>query len=271
MSLLGRATLFILSLAVGGSIALVGSGYLVNYWKMYSGTPADPLELDQSSGVVEIAGTAQPNKTPNQAPFTGTETLITEWEVGEYRSGGNDWDLLKWGDERQSFIVETDRGEVLVNPDGAQLNLVNTEEKIVVDPEESSPLSIADFLEETEALDQQHREPRYYQEKRLDPGDEVHILGPVQAGGANSPDTVDAVIGVPDDDERVAQIGEDDISTLVEKGKQDFNRFILTDDDEYAAERHQLREGIIWLAAGIVAGGLGIVAALFAPSVPPFF
>jgi len=275
MSLLGRAVVFLLSAAGGGFLALIGVGYLQNYLAM-RGQPADVRRLGPGAGSVELVGKARAHGDPMRSPFTDTPTLLTEWQVREYKSTGSShgkgWSSIRWEDRGEPFVLDTTTGRVLVEPGGAQLN-ADENETVEVAPDESLPPGIAAFVDADEHLDRESSYPRQYRETRIDPGDQVHVFGPVRvvAPDPTLPTDIDAVVGVENHEERTIQIGEDDLSTVRQKISHDDFRFVLTRGDEDMAERRQLRNGLVWVAIGglLAAGGMAVAA--LAPSAPPFF
>lgn len=275
MSLLGRAAMFLLSAAGGGFLVLVGAGYLRNYRDM-RGSPADARRLAAGDGPVELVGTARAHGDPMRSPFTDTPTLLTEWQVQEYTrsgsTGSEDWSSLRWDQRSEPFVLETETGRVVVEPGGAQLN-VDESDRVEVAPEQSPPAGVAEFVEADEHLDRESKFRRRFRESRIDPGDEVHVLGPVRTAAPDPtlPRDVDAVVGVEGHEERTIQVGEDDLATARDKAARDGYRFVLTRGGEAAAERRQLRNGLAWVALGAVVGVGGMAVATLAPSAPPFF
>lgn len=276
MSLLGRLALFGLSLVGGGFVVLVGVGQLQNYWAMRGSEPADVRHLEAASDSVELAGRARAHDGPWRSPFTATPTLVAEWEVSQYEHGGTStgktWRFVDGGERRDPFRLDADAGRVLVEPGGAQLN-VDTTETVEVAPDESPPPAVDDFLEADDRVDREPDRPRRYREARVEPGDDVHVFGPVRAVAPDPevPNGVDAVVGVEDHEERAIQVGEDDLSTMAEKVDRENFRYVLTKGEEAEAERRQLKSGLFWLSVGLLVGGGGMVAAVVAATVPPFF
>jgi hypothetical protein len=275
MSLLGRAVMFLLSAAGGGFLVLVGAGYLRNYRDM-RGDPADVRQLEAGDGPVELVGRAREHGEPLRSPFTDTPTLVAEWQIQEYTSSGStgnkDWSSTRWDEHSEPFVLDTDTGRVVVEPGGAQLN-VDESDRVEVAPEESPPAGVAEFVDDDEHLERESRFRRRFRESRIDPGDEVHVLGPVRtvAPDPTLPRDVDAVVGVENHEERTIQVGEDDLAAVRDKAARDGFRFVLTRGGEADAERRQLRNGLVWAATGGLVAAGGMAAAVFAPTAPPFF
>lgn len=263
MAIIGSLTVLLLALAVGGFMVLVGAGYLTTYARLRRSDPVDVRLLHEPSGAVELAGTAAVHEEIYRSPFTGSETLVQEWKVREYNPGRrSSWRTLASDESTNQFVLEDGTGSVLVDPEGARHELLESI-TIEVGPDESPPPKIDRFLDAVDEVDHEHDQPRRYQESRLDPRDDVHVLGPVRESGHSfdMPGSVSAVIGVENPDDRGITIGEDGLDTIVEKVKDGSERFVLTNADESGAQRLMLKQGLVWLSAGLLflAVPLGVV------------
>lgn len=235
----------------GVLMAVLGAGHLWNYARMKRSDPIDIQHVDVPSGTVELTGTARVHEDTSRSPFTDTETLLCDWKAEYYSPSreGSNWNLLKSGETRHSFLLHDETGTVRVDIDGASPYLQETR-TIEVEGDESPPPPIQTFLEATDEIDREHDRARRYHESRLDPGDDVHVFGPIRKSGAS----IDAVVGVENPDERGITIGEDDLtwSTITDKVSSNPDPFIITNAGEAGAERQMLKLGAIWFGMGLV-------------------
>jgi hypothetical protein len=249
----GQVVIALLCLGIGGLIALVGVGYLQTYNRVRKTDPVTIRRLTDTAKV-ELSGTVKNHETTSVSPFTATECVAQDWTAEEYRGGGEDsnWSTLDFGETRHPFRLDDGTGAVLVDPDGATLELTD-EETVEVGPDESPPPGVADYLAETDGVDRAHSRKRRYTERRLDVGEDIHVLGPVRRVGHSfdMPGGVDAVVGVEDSDRRFV-VGEDGLSELVEHLKTDTTRFVITAGSEREAQRHLLKRGLVIAGFGVV-------------------
>lgn len=241
----------------GAFMVLIGAGHAWNYIKLKRTDPVDIRHLTIPSGEVELVGTARAHENTDRAPFTDTESLLYEWKVTQYSpspsSSGSNWSRLDSGDRAHPFVLEDETGTVLVDTSGASPYLQTTT-VIEVEGDESPPPPIDEFLQSTDELDREHNRTRRYHESRLDPDGDVHVLGPVRESG---PQTVDAVIGV-DNPDRAIVVGEDSLSTIIDKLKSENRQFIVTNADEHGAEQQMLKIGALFFGVGVLF--LGVAA-----------
>ncbi|PSQ60130.1 MAG: hypothetical protein BRD23_02865 [Halobacteriales archaeon SW_9_67_25] len=270
---------------LGGLLLLVGLGYLQTYYTVSRSEPADLRTVNEASSAIEIAGTVQPHAETVRSPFTDTECLCCEWRVVRGEPGvteeqrqddrqlrrGTESDtivhirrrtasIVASGEDVNPFVVETDTGSVLVEPEGAQRELSESA-WLRFDPGESTPEEIADFLRSQTELEPDDEQVRVYSEHRIDPGDAVHVYGPVREAGASFdlPSGTKAVIGFESPDEGTFVLGEDSFSDLVDQIRSDNrNRFVVTTGSEIEAERTLLKNGLLWSAVGLAFAGLGL-------------
>jgi hypothetical protein len=257
----GQFVIVLFCLGIGGMIALVGAGYVQTYNRVRKTDPVDVRRLTDTDSEVELAGTAHAHEETSQSPLTDTECIAYDWEVERYLGGGrgSNWSTIASGETRHPCRLDDGTGIALVDPNGATLELL-TEETIEVEPYESPPPEVGDYLERTETVDREHDYTRRYTETRLEPGDDIHVLGPVRrlAHSVEMPGDADAVIGVSDPD-RGFTVGEDGLSKLVDQIKTDTMRFMITTGDEREAERHLLTKGLFIAGFGIVFALLPVV------------
>lgn len=242
LSLLGGAVVA----GVGALLAFVGLGYVSTYARMKRADPVDVRQLDDQSGVVELTGTARRHEATDSSPFTDTESLVHRWRVvrrNPDQSGpeGPKWSTVDTGTETHPFLLDDGAGTVLVDPEGASLEL-RTRESIEVDGGESPPAAVTDYVETTEDVGRVDERRRRFYEDRIEPGDAVHVLGPVRETDTpvDQPDDVAAVVGVKDPGERGFTVGEDGLSDLAEQIRADTDRYVISDAGESGAQRHHL-------------------------------
>lgn len=251
---LGQVMIVLVCLGIGGVITLVGVGYLQTYLRARRMDPVDIRQLTDTNDEVELTGTARPHEETSISPFTNTECLVHEWEAERYHGGGRgpNWITLDSGEKRHPFRLEDETGTVLIDPNGGTVEWT-TEDTIEVAPDESPPAMVRSYLEETESVDAEHERKRKYTEKRLEPGEDIHVLGPVRrlAHSVDMPGGANAVVGV-DDPDRGFTVGEDGLTELVDQIKTDTMQFIITTGEEAEAQTHLLKKGLFIAGFGIV-------------------
>jgi hypothetical protein len=257
----GQFLIVLVCLGIGGAIALVGVGYLQTYNQIRKREPVDIRQVNNTTDDVELTGTVQPHEETIDAPFTGTECVVVDWEAEAYLPSGDssDWRTRNSGLDQQAFQLQDATGTVLVDPEGAGLERLS-EETIEVGPDESPPPEISNYLESTEVIDRDESRKHRYVEKQLTPGDEVHVYGPVRQGGhsVDVPDGVDAVIGRDDPDSSFT-VGEDGLAELIDQIKAESVHFVITAGDEQEAKQHLLKRGLSIAGFGLVFGLLPLV------------
>jgi hypothetical protein len=251
----GQAVIILACIGIGGVIALVGLGYLQMYSRVRKTDPTVIAQVTRTDTEVELTGTARPHESVSTSPFTETACLAHDWAVTEDRNSGGSGSsrvTLDAGEVREPFVLEDETGTALVMPASATLELTD-EETITVDPAESPPPAISQYLAEADDIDPEHGRERKYTEQRLRVGAEIHVLGPVQAVSQSTelPGDVDALIGV-DNPDRGFTVGEDGLSDLVEQIKADTVQFVITIGGERQAERHLLKKGLAIAAFGVL-------------------
>ncbi|PSP28767.1 hypothetical protein BRC65_01375 [Halobacteriales archaeon QH_2_65_14] len=246
---------FVFAGVPGVLMAVLGLGHVGNYVRMKRLEPVDIRTMDEQSGEVELTGTAGAHEGTSLSPFTSTETVVQEWTVKAYNPRGrrSNWTLLDSGEDSHPFVLEDSTGSVLVDPAGASRYLASTT-TIEVEPDESPPSPIREYLDGTDDVDSNPSRKRRYTESRLDPGGNAYVLGPVRESGhsVDLPAGVDAVVGVENPDERGITVGEDGLSEVVEQVKADTDQFIITNSGERRAQRGMLWRGILFFGAGLV-------------------
>jgi len=240
----------------GAVTTLLGVGYLRTYLRMRRSNPADVRTVERSSEAVELTGTAEAHRTTDEAPFTGTDSLLVDWSIQRYsRSKKSNWYTTASGTESNGFLLDDGTGSALVDPAGGNRHLSRSE-TFEVGKGASPPSRVRRFLESHPDLDATSDRRRRYRESRLEPGDDVHVFGPVRQSGASwdNPDRVDAVVGVetPRDRERSPFEGGLDVESVVDWIRRKTGGFVITDADEVGASRETLRRGVIATSFGLV-------------------
>ena len=205
--------LFALLIVAAGPIMLVVS--LREYrlvWTVLRTPTSDAGEarLSPSDGYVEVRGEVRPDETL-EAPVSRDECVAYEYETEEYRGGGRSasWRVVDERTEATGFYVDDGTGRIYVDPGtsecddhgNAELRLYD-EEVIHVDGGDEPPEEVARFLAENDEVDRQEGEvnlgvveipkanDRRYKEKKLEPGDEVYVLGEVLRDDGANPESL---------------------------------------------------------------------------------
>jgi hypothetical protein len=203
--------------AIVAILAAYGLQSLRTAYRVYTREPDDVM-VAPSGGPVELEGTARPAKGTIESPFTGTDCLLCEYEIEEYGSGegfGN-WTTIDEDRIVVPFLVDDGTGTVLVEPAGVQTT-ISREARIEVDGGTEPPSRIRQFVEGDPDLHSENRNldlsvielttgtDRRYTERRLDPGESVHVLGHARYGrdGLDYAGSVNATVGprLPGDDD----------------------------------------------------------------------
>lgn len=246
----------VFGLLPGALMAFLGAGHLWNYLRLKRSDPVDIRQLNAPAGAVELVGTARAYEDTSRSPFTGTESLLHEWKVEKEGAGRRSGQmLLGSGQTTHPFLLQDGTGTVLVHPAGASRYL-QTSTTIEVGADESPPPAIREFLETTDEIDREHDRTRWYYERRLDPGGDAYVFGPIReaAPSFDFPEPIDAVVGVENPGERRLTIGEDEItlSKILERARSNTEQFIITNADESGAEGQMLKIGALWLVLGVL-------------------
>lgn len=200
--------------AAGGYSFYSGVSTLYRGVVLWRSDPVSVLEAaneDTASqdAVTELVGTARPAEETVASPFSEGTSLVADWEVEEYDTSGddNDWDTIASGREQVPFRLEDDTGSIVIEPTESDLTL-STGAEVEVGRGSTADEPIASFLEEIDvdpgAGDEASLGPltvatgdrRRYTEHRIDPGDDVHVYGPVERdfGAATAAGDVNAVV-----------------------------------------------------------------------------
>ncbi|WP_135821017.1 E3 ubiquitin ligase [Halostella litorea] len=224
-----------LATALFAAVALVGVALLADAgrhglraYRVRSNEPIPVGAAADESGVVEVEGVAERHERSLVAPFSGEECLVCEYEVLELQSSGktSSWNTIKAGGGSVPFAVSDGTGRLLVEPAGAKLAL--DEHVTRVGGGDRPPERIARWIEDTPDVDSEEKtwdlrvielkagNDRKYVERRVDPGDAVHVYGGSEyrrwsdAGGAVNVairDGLAPLFRITDGDERAAVRG----------------------------------------------------------------
>lgn len=214
----GAATpsLWLPVLLVVGLLAAVGLAFGLSELRLAhrilrSGT--DSVLETPNGGSVELRGRVEPTGRPLEAPFTGTPCIAYEYAVEEERSSknGSSWTTVSSGAAYVPFRLDDGSGSVLVEPPGGDFRL-ERDARIRVDGGTEPPARIRSYIDRNGDLDSANTSldlgplslrtgsNRRFVERRLDVGDEAHVLGHARydTGAATGAGQVNAAVGVPE-------------------------------------------------------------------------
>ncbi len=256
-----------LSIALGGGalLLLIGIVGLVKtkqsigpVIEIYRNDPLDVQDLVYQDGPAEVEGTARGDEKGAKTPFTETVCLAYEYEVQEYQNQGkhSSWKTLDEGYHWVPFLVEDATGAVRIDGKEAELHL--SDETLTLEPGDQPPDRVAQYIEQTEAVDPQDRtldlkitelnvgNRQKFIERRLDIDESVHVYGTVERAPAGEwgSNQVDAMLT---SDERTP--------------------LIISDSSERGTVWRLLKSRLGWLLFSIVCvliGGYGVALGLSA-------
>lgn len=241
-----EALLFGVAFGVAGVVLLaLGARKLRRAHEIRSNDPVSVRELTATASPLEFEGTVElpPDAEPLETPHSGEPAVCYEYRVREKRrrrsGSGNSrrsWRTVESGEESRPFVVADETGRVEVGPDGASLE----RSWETVDKDGSVELFGIDLnVDVSGPFGLGGSRPTKYQERRLAPGEEVHVYG--------------------------ASVAEDragwdsDVEASV-AACEDASLYQLTVGGESAAVRSQLWSGLGLAAIGVVAGALGTLS-----------
>ncbi len=174
---------------IGFCLLWYGGRELLLSYRILTNDPSEVMSLGDG-GPVEVEGTAHPEHGTLTSPFTGAECLAYEYEVTEERNSqhGTHWETIDSGRNHTAFRVEDETASALVDPRGADFRF-SAERSIDVRGGQRPPERVQEFIRrngdvgsEEKSIDLKLFElntgkDRKYIEKRLDPGEPVHVLG----------------------------------------------------------------------------------------------
>jgi hypothetical protein len=193
-------------------------------------------------GLAEIYGQVVKDKLLLKGPFSGDDCVYYKYQIQELRHTKNSsyWATIKKGEERVNFYIKDATGSVLVDPKGANIDILKDYEfgsGWGNDP----PQQVLRFLEENgvrhESFFGMNKQMRFI-ESSIEPGDKLYVLG---TAGDN-----------PFFEEATAKHGHEDI--MMQKGR--FERFYYISDKAEKDILNRLR----WKALGGIFGGIALTA-----------
>lgn len=239
---------------VGLAIVAVGGLNLQKWWTMRG---MDPAGASVGGGLQELEGRARPVDGTVTAPFTDTESLICEYEVESHRHDhdGSDWHTRTHDTEAVPFEVEHEGTAVAVDPENAQ-RLLTQEFRVDTGRTDQYPPGIQQYFDGGETVElgpiefNTHGGRLRFTENRLEPGEEVYVLGPAEQDASAVPDGSDARLAIAPGD----------------RGWKEWilgDPFVVSDSGEGQAERRQLKRALMLVLFGAIFAGIGLAVILF--------
>ena len=197
-------------------------------------------------GLAEVYGQVVPNKILLKGPFSSDDCVYYKYQVQELRHTKNSsyWATIKKGEERVNFYLKDETGSVLVDPNGASIDIAKDHEfgsGWGSDP----PQKVLQFLEEKgvrhESFFGMNKQMRFM-ESSIEPGDKLYVLG---TAGDN-----------PFVEEATAKHSAEDV--MMQKGR--FERFYYISDK---AEKDILSR-LMWKSLGGIFGGIALIVGCMA-------
>lgn len=181
------------------SIAFLGLLFVgKGIWNMRSGIAISGTRgksiLSLSGGYIQLEGTAERARETVTAPFTGTECVAYEASVEQYivqNGSDNEWTSYHTSQEGAPFFVTDDSGSVLVEPDGADLQLsidhthISDSGTEPTGPYERYVQQYDIYTFDDEKISKVH-EVRYV-ERRVDIGETTSVMGTLVPGASDIP------------------------------------------------------------------------------------
>lgn len=165
-----------------GLALLLGGRRKLRQWRLVAATPTTPAARVVEEGPVEVEGEVQPEGPLAAAPFSGEPCVFGAWGVtaaGPRTGRKQAPDVVAEGRVGGAFRVKDASGSVLVDPEGAELDVRETWRHRAL-PGEPPPQPVARFLvAESVDVDELRALGRSvaYGESVLRPGDRVFVLG----------------------------------------------------------------------------------------------
>lgn len=180
-------------LLIGVGLAALGLRELLFAVRIYRSEPTTVAEAANTAGTVELQGVAEPDEGTVEAPFSGAETLICEWEVQEERTRHSNqtastyWQTLDEGLLGGPFRLRDDTASCRVEPAGSVRHLGR--ESVEIPAGTELPDRIRRFVATNPEVEPQDGEidlgvatlhtgnDQRYVERRLDPGEDCYVYG----------------------------------------------------------------------------------------------
>jgi hypothetical protein len=231
-------------MASTGAIGFIGLFLTMGWLLMYAGvnryrqrnlmadTPTSTVR-SLAMGRVELKGDVEPVGETFRAPFTDDDVVLYRYAIEKYykdNDGHEHWQTAESGVEMRAFYLNDGTGRVLVDPEGASLDVrTNVYE---VDEGEADPQAVQQFLDGRAARFDEHRTDglaamgqaqfdvvadgmrvgdateiieagrrRRYVEEYLPVGEDVYVFGQAseRPGASGQTNAENAVVGDGDD------------------------------------------------------------------------
>jgi len=174
-------------------------------------------------GLAEIYGNAVPyQKKILKSPFNGKDCVYYRYSIEEYRRSGKSshWVTVKKGSSNEHFCLEDDTGRVLVDLEGANIEISKdfefTNSLSLFGKNKPFPSSISSFLTNNK-LDMYRSRTTRYSEYVIEPDDGLYILG--TAG--DNPFVEEATAGKSAEDIMMQKGKHDKIYYISDKSERD--------------------------------------------------
>lgn len=165
---------------------LFGISKLIGHLRVRGTGPTNIVDVSPEMDEVELVGTARPVVEPFEAPFTRQQAMAYSWEIRiDEKPDAWSYDTAwsKFGEDRQPFILDDGTGKILVDPEGAAMDL-DRDETWTVSKGEQPPEGIRQYLEESDSSEVVYDGLRQFSEGHLSPSGDVYVYGPIKAGPA---------------------------------------------------------------------------------------
>ncbi|AJF60262.1 MAG: hypothetical protein QT03_C0001G0772 [archaeon GW2011_AR10] len=248
----GRVLIYAFVFLIGG-IALFYFGFKWLREKLLIESIPTSKIRSLAMGIVEVFGEVIPAEDKLlRSPFTNKDCVYYEYSIQERRGSGKNsrWVTIRHDKNFYHFFVEDETGEVLVDPDGANIDIPFTftyNSGLFKDP----PKEVQNFLK-SEGLSFEGffgiNKTMKFEEKALVPNKKVYIMG---EAGDN-----------PFVEEATSQKGVKDV--MIQKGKNEKFFYISTKPEKEVLKGMGLK-AYVGIALGIlfIVGSLIVIFAFF--------
>jgi len=237
--------IFGLVLIIPGIILFIVGFFWFKQKQLIENTPTSNIR-SIAMGLVEIFGEAVPSKNILKSPFSKSDCVYYRYTIEEYRRSGkhSQWVTIKHDEQRPCFYLKDDTGAVLVNPEGAKIDIPLDNEfhsSVGKDP----PDAVKQFLDNCnirfEGLILGINKTMRFKEYFIAPGDKLYIMG----AATDNPFVEDATV----------EKGVEDV--MIHKGEQE--KFYYISDK---TEREVLKGYSMKTIGGIGVGSILVVVGL---------
>jgi hypothetical protein len=160
--------------AIGGGILFVRGLFKWREKHLIELTPTSKIRA-LAMGRVEVYGDVLPYKETINAPFSNKECLYCKWTVEEYKRRGkhSSWVIVNQGVLGRYFMIKDDTGKVLVDANGAKVDIPMDFETRSFTPRITTYLDSIQVGFKGLFFNKQMRFREYFLAK----GDKVYIMG----------------------------------------------------------------------------------------------